>query len=87
MAYNSSILFEQRNIYSFDFGIHSDGTFKYSKNPSSTRIVKMSKMYDLKINNKTVTDESRIIDQSDFDNNNNMKVSHGKKQHIIVKAI
>ena len=27
------------------------------------------------------------INQNDFDEENNMKVSHGKKQHVIVKII
>ena len=33
------------------------------------------------------TDETKIIDQNDFDKDNNMKVSHGKKQHVMVKTI
>ena len=37
--------------------------------------------------NEVVTDETKIIDQSNFDQDNNMKVSHGKKQHVIVKII
>ena len=37
--------------------------------------------------NELVADESKIIDQSNFDNENNMKVSHGKKQHVILKII
>ncbi|MAH54142.1 MAG: tyrosine--tRNA ligase [Candidatus Pelagibacter sp.] len=41
----------------------------------------------LKINNETVSDETIIIDQNNFDQDNNMKVSHGKKQHLIVKII
>ena len=47
----------------------------------------MIKNNGLRINNEIVTDETKIIDQSNFDENNNMKVSHGKKQHVIVKII
>jgi len=47
----------------------------------------MIKNNGLKINNEIVTDEAKIIDLNNFDQNNNMKVSHGKKQHVIVKII
>ena len=47
----------------------------------------MIKNNGLRINNEVVTDEAKIIDQNNFDENNNMKVSHGKKQHVIVKII
>ena len=47
----------------------------------------MIKNNGLKVNNEIVSDEKRIIKQNDFDNNNNIKVSHGKKQHVIVKII
>ena len=38
-------------------------------------------------NNEVVNDESKKINQNDFDQNNSLKVSHGKKQHVIVKII
>ena len=47
----------------------------------------MIKNNGLKINNELVTDESKIIYQNNFDSNNQMKVSHGKKQHVIIKII
>ena len=47
----------------------------------------MIKNNGLKINNVVVTDETKIIDLSNFDSDNNMKVSHGKKQHVIIKII
>ena len=47
----------------------------------------MIKNNGLKINNEVITDETKIIDQSNFDKDNNLKVSHGKKQHVIVKII
>ena len=39
------------------------------------------------IDNEVITDETKIIDQSNFIENNSLKVSHGKKQHVIVKII
>ena len=53
---------------------------------SKGEVRRMIKNNGLKINNEVVTEESKIINQSDFDNNN-IKVSHGKKQHVIVKII
>ena len=47
----------------------------------------MIKNNGLKINNGIITDEAKIIDQNNFDQDNNLKVSHGKKQHVIVKII
>ena len=52
---------------------------------SKGEIRRMIKNNGLKINNEIVTDEKKIIDQNNFDENNNMKVSHGKKQHVIIK--
>ena len=52
---------------------------------SKSEIRRMIKNNGLKINNEIVTDEGKIIDQNDFDQDNNMKISHGKKQHVIVK--
>ena len=54
---------------------------------SKGEVRRMVKNKGLKINNEVVKDENKIIDQSNFDQENNMKVSHGKKQHIIVKII
>ena len=54
---------------------------------SKGEIRRMIKNNGLKINNEVVTDEKKIIDQNYFDQDNNMKVSHGKKQHVIVKII
>ena len=54
---------------------------------SKGEVRRMIKNNGLKINNELVTDESKIIDQNNFDNENNMKVSHGKKQHVIVKIV
>jgi len=54
---------------------------------SKSEIRRMIKNNGLKINNEVVTDETKIIDKNNFDQDNNMKVSHGKKQHVIVKII
>ena len=54
---------------------------------SKSEIRRMMKNNGLKINNQILTDESKIINVSDFDQDNNMKVSHGKKQHVIVKIV
>jgi len=54
---------------------------------SKGEIRRMIKNNGLRINNEIVTDETKIIDQNNFDQDNNMKVSHGKKQHLIVKII
>ena len=54
---------------------------------SKGEIRRMIKNNGLKINNEVVTDETKTIDLNNFDQNNNMKVSHGKKQHVIVKII
>jgi len=54
---------------------------------SKGEIRRMIKNNGLKINNETITDETKLIYQQDFFENDTMKVSHGKKQHIIVKII
>ena len=54
---------------------------------SKSEIRRMIKNNGLKINNEVITDETKIINQNNFDENNSLKVSHGKKQHIIVKII
>jgi len=54
---------------------------------SKGEIRRMIKNNGLKINNEIINDETKIIDQNNFDQDNNMKVSHGKKQHVIVKII
>ena len=54
---------------------------------SKSEIRRMIKNNGLKINNEIITDEAKIIDQNNFDQYNNLKVSHGKKQHVIIKII
>jgi tyrosyl-tRNA synthetase len=54
---------------------------------SKGEIRRMIKNNGLKINNEVITDETKIINQSNFVESNSLKVSHGKKQHVIVKII
>ena len=54
---------------------------------SKGEIRRMIKNNGLKINNEVITDESKIINQDNFDQDNNIKVSHGKKHHVIIKII
>ena len=54
---------------------------------SKSEIRRMIKNNGLKINNVVLTDETKIIHANNFDKDNNMKVSHGKKQHVIIKII
>ena len=52
---------------------------------SKSEIRRMIKNNGLKINNELINDETKIFNQDNFDKDNSMKVSHGKKQHVIVK--
>ena len=54
---------------------------------SKGEIRRMIKNNGLKINNEIVKDDSKVFYQNNFDQNNSLKVSHGKKQHVIVKII
>ena len=52
---------------------------------SKSEVRRMIKNNGLRINNVIVTDEKKIIQKENFDENKNIKLSHGKKQHLIVK--
>jgi len=54
---------------------------------SKGEIRRMIKNNGLKINNLPLTDETKIFYQNNFDQSSSMKVSHGKKHHVIVKII
>jgi len=54
---------------------------------SKGEVRRMIKNNGLKINNETITDENKIFYEDSFNQNNGMKVSHGKKQHVILKII
>ena len=53
---------------------------------SKSEIRRMIKNNGLRINNEIILDDKKIISQNDF-NGDNIKVSHGKKQHVILKII
>ncbi len=54
---------------------------------SKSEVRRMIKNNGLKINNEIVLDATKVININDFDQENNLKISHGKKQHVIVKII
>ena len=54
---------------------------------SKGEIRRMIRNNGLRINNETITDENKILYEDNFEQNSFMKVSHGKKQHVIVKII
>ena len=54
---------------------------------SKGEVRRMIKNNGLKINNEIMSDESKIFYNDNFDENNSLKVSHGKKQHVIIKII
>ena len=54
---------------------------------SKGEVRRMIKNNGLKINNETISDETKIFYQDSFDQDNSLKVSHGKKQHVIIKII
>jgi len=54
---------------------------------SKSEIRRIIKNNGLRINNEIVTSESKTINHSHFDQDKKVKVSHGKKQHVIVKII
>jgi len=54
---------------------------------SKGEIRRMIKNNGLKINNEIIINDIKIINQSNVDQNNSIKVSHGKKQHVIIKII
>ena len=51
---------------------------------SKSEIRRTIKNSGLKINNSTATDENLIINLSDFEDNV-LKISHGKKKHVLIK--
>jgi len=54
---------------------------------SKGEVRRIIKNNGLKINNETISDENKIFYEDSFNQNNGMKVSHGKKQHVILKII
>ena len=64
-----------------------DLTIQTKLSDSKSEVRRMIKNSGLKINNEIINDEKKIINQKNFDKDNNLKVSHGKKQHVIIKII
>jgi len=54
---------------------------------SKGEVRRMIKNNGLRINNEPITDETKKFYQDNFDQDNSIKVSHGKKQHVILKII
>ena len=54
---------------------------------SKGEIRRMIKNNGLRINNEIITNDKEKIDQNNLDKDNNIKVSHGKKNHVILKII
>jgi tyrosyl-tRNA synthetase len=54
---------------------------------SKSEIRRMIKNNGLRINNETINNENKIFLKNDFNENNTIKVSHGKKQHAVIKFI
>ena len=53
---------------------------------SKSEIRRTIKNSGLKVNNSTVTDENLVINVSDF-KDEVLKISHGKKNHVLIKII
>ena len=54
---------------------------------SKSEIRRMIKNNGLKINNEIINDDKKIIIIKNVDEENSIKISHGKKQHVVVKII
>ena len=54
---------------------------------SKSEIRRTIKNKGIKLNNNTVEDEKKIISFSDFEGKDYLKLSHGKKKHVIIKII
>ena len=54
---------------------------------SKSEIRRLIKNNGIRINNKILTDDKIIIDQNNVNKDNNIKVSRGKKNHVILKII
>ena len=54
---------------------------------SKSEVRRAIKSNALKIDNKILTDENKIIQLNDFENNKVLKISFGKKKHYLIKII
>ena len=54
---------------------------------SKNEVRRAIKSNALKIDNKILTDENKIIQLNDFNNEQILKISFGKKKHYLIKII
>jgi len=54
---------------------------------SKSEIRRMIKNKGFKINNEIVLEDTKIIYETSFDEDGSLKISHGKKQHVLIKII
>ena len=55
--------------------------------PSKSEVRRVIRGGGLKLNNKILSDENKLIYLNDFDNSENIKISFGKKKHFLLKII
>ena len=54
---------------------------------SKSEVRRAIKNKGIKINNETIEDDKKIISINSFNSNNFIKLSHGKKNHVIIKIV
>ena len=54
---------------------------------SKSEVRRTIKNKGIKINNETIEDDKKIISINSFNSNNFIKLSHGKKNHVIIKMV
>ena len=54
---------------------------------SKSEVRRAIKSNALKINNIILTEENKVIQQKDFDNQKVLKISFGKKKHYLLRII
>ncbi len=54
---------------------------------SKSEVRRLIKNKGIKINNQAVEDDKLIVTFNNFDQSNSMKLSHGKKNHVILKIV
>ena len=69
------------------FGLTYNGVVLSRKPDGAVSIGNPAAVIWGKRGDETETDENKIFLLNDFDQDKSMKVSHGKKQHVIVKII
>jgi tyrosyl-tRNA synthetase len=54
---------------------------------SKSEVRRMIKNKGIKINNETVEDDKLTVTLNNFNQDNSIKLSHGKKNHVILKIV